>query len=175
MSIIYSYKKKKKKRFCGEFTCPEAKLFDAIVDAIRDRHWNDEPQLSTRHCAFSCQGPLLGDVNESCHWTYFQGVFHFSNRALYLYQLSVNCCFKDKPGAPTTKYSYGCSGFVHIVVANMSQEDYRSISAEETPLTGGLAKSAGFFTQYASLSLENSGAVARDHVRIKLFVSRWKR
>ena len=74
---------RKEKQACGEFTCPEAKLIGAIVDAIRDRDQNDEPQLSTRHCAFSCQGPLLGDVNESCHWKCSQGVFHSSNRVLY--------------------------------------------------------------------------------------------
>ncbi|KAM9890296.1 hypothetical protein OXX69_012611 [Metschnikowia pulcherrima] len=56
----------------------------------------------------------------------------------------------------------------------MSQEDYRSISAEETPLTGS-AKSAGFFRQYASLSLENSGAVARDHMANERTFLAWLR
>ncbi|KAM9931771.1 hypothetical protein OXX80_008578 [Metschnikowia pulcherrima] len=57
----------------------------------------------------------------------------------------------------------------------MSQEDYRSISAEETPLTGGSAKSAGLFRQYASLSLENSGAVARDHMANERTFLAWLR
>ncbi|KAM9919580.1 hypothetical protein OXX59_007840 [Metschnikowia pulcherrima] len=57
----------------------------------------------------------------------------------------------------------------------MSQEDYRSISAEETPLTGGSANSAGFFRQYATLSLENSGAVARDHMANERTFLAWLR
>ncbi|KAM9940451.1 hypothetical protein OXX80_000082 [Metschnikowia pulcherrima] len=57
----------------------------------------------------------------------------------------------------------------------MSQEDYRSISAEETPLTGASAKSAGLFRQYASLRLENSGAVARDHMANERTFLAWLR